>query len=155
MKEASMSERKPIRRALISVYEKERLLELGQVLADSDIKIFSTGSTATTLAAAGIAVTEISSYTGFPEILDGRVKTLHPRVHSAILADQLRLYATNYGRISYVIHLGQIASPILNYKWRRYRGFNPHNHHIHISFRKDQDSNSEFFNIPLLGGSNE
>jgi phosphoribosylaminoimidazolecarboxamide formyltransferase/IMP cyclohydrolase len=88
MKEASMSERKPIRRALISVYEKERLLELGQVLSDSDIKIFSTGSTATTLAAAGITVTEISSYTGFPEILDGRVKTLHPRVHSAILADQ-------------------------------------------------------------------
>jgi len=74
---------------------------------------------------------------------------------SAILADQLRLYAKNHGRISYVIHLGQIASPILNYKWRRYRGFNPHNHHIHCSFRKDQDSNSEFFNIPLLGGSNE
>jgi len=74
---------------------------------------------------------------------------------SAILADQLRLYAKNYGRISYVIHLGQIASPILNYKWRRYRGFNPHNHHIHCSFRKDQDNNSEFFNIPLLGGSNE
>ena len=74
---------------------------------------------------------------------------------SAYLADQLRLYAKNYKRISYVIHLGMIASPILNYKWRRYKGFSPHNHHIHISFRTDQDNNSEFFNIPLLGGSNE
>ena len=74
---------------------------------------------------------------------------------SAYLADQIRLYAKRYGRIHYVIHLGMIASPILNYKWRRYRGYNLHNHHIHISFRKDQDFNSEFFNIPLLGGSNE
>jgi len=74
---------------------------------------------------------------------------------SAYLADQLRLYAKNHKRISYVIHLGMIASPILNYKWRRYKGFSPHNHHIHISFRTDQDNNSDFFNIPLLGGSNE
>lgn len=74
---------------------------------------------------------------------------------SAYLADQLRQYAKHNGRILYVIHLGQIASPIFNYKWRRYRGYNLHNHHIHISFRKDQDNNSEFFNIPLLGGSNE
>ncbi len=70
-------------------------------------------------------------------------------------ADQIRLYAKHEGRIHYVIHLGMIASPIMNYKWRRYRGYNPHNHHIHISFRKDQDNNSEFFNIPLLGGTNE
>jgi len=74
---------------------------------------------------------------------------------SIYLANQLRLYAKDYGRISYVIHMGQIASPILNYKWRKYRGFSPHNHHIHISFRKNQDLNSEFFNIPLLGGKNE
>jgi hypothetical protein len=74
---------------------------------------------------------------------------------SAYLADQIRLYARNYGRVSYVIHLGMIASPLLNYKWRRYKGFSPHNHHIHISFRTDQDNNSDFFNIPLLGGSNE
>jgi hypothetical protein len=74
---------------------------------------------------------------------------------SAYLADQLRLYAKNHKRISYVIHLGMIASPILNYKWRRYKGFSPHNHHIHISLRTDQDNNSDFFNIPLLGGSNE
>jgi phosphoribosylaminoimidazolecarboxamide formyltransferase/IMP cyclohydrolase len=83
-----MSDRKPIRRALISVYDKERLLELGQVLAEAGVEILSTGSTAKTLNDAGIAVTEVSSYTGFPEIMGGRVKTLHPRVHSGILADQ-------------------------------------------------------------------
>ena len=83
-----MSERKPIRRALLSVYDKDRLLELGQVLSDAGVEILSTGSTAKTLADAGIAVTEVSSYTGFPEIMGGRVKTLHPRVHSGILADQ-------------------------------------------------------------------
>ena len=83
-----MSDRKPIRRALLSVYDKDRLLELGRVLADAGVEILSTGSTAKTLADAGIAVTEVSSYTGFPEIMGGRVKTLHPRVHSGILADQ-------------------------------------------------------------------
>jgi phosphoribosylaminoimidazolecarboxamide formyltransferase/IMP cyclohydrolase len=83
-----MSDRKPIRRALLSVYDKERLLELGQVLADAGVEILSTGSTAKTLSDAGISVTEVSSYTGFPEIMGGRVKTLHPRVHSGILADQ-------------------------------------------------------------------
>ena len=83
-----MSDRKPIRRALLSVYDKDRLLELGHVLAEAGVEILSTGSTAKTLSDAGIAVTEVSSYTGFPEIMGGRVKTLHPRVHSGILADQ-------------------------------------------------------------------
>ena len=83
-----MANRKPIRRALVSVYDKERLLELGQCLADAGVEILSTGSTAKTLASAGIAVTEVSSYTGFPEIMGGRVKTLHPKIHSGILADQ-------------------------------------------------------------------
>jgi phosphoribosylaminoimidazolecarboxamide formyltransferase/IMP cyclohydrolase len=83
-----MANRKPIRRALVSVYEKSRLLELGQCLADAGVEILSTGSTAKTLADAGIAVTEVSSYTGFPEIMGGRVKTLHPKIHSGILADQ-------------------------------------------------------------------
>jgi len=77
------------------------------------------------------------------------------RGDSAYLADQLRQYGKTHGRISYVIHLGKIASPVLGWRWRPYRGFSPHNHHIHISFKKDQDNNSEFFNIPLLGGSNE
>lgn len=83
-----MSDRKPIRRALVSVYDKSRLLELGAALDKAGIEILSTGSTAANLAAAGIAVTEVSDYTGFPEIMGGRVKTLHPRVHSGILADQ-------------------------------------------------------------------
>ena len=74
---------------------------------------------------------------------------------SAYLADQIRQYAKNNRRISYVIHLGKIASPVLGWRWRTYRGFSPHNHHIHISFSKDQDNNSDFFNIPLIGGSNE
>lgn len=74
------------------------------------------------------------------------------RGDSAYLADQIRQYGKNYGRISYVIHLGKIASPVLGWRWRPYRGFSPHNHHIHISFKKDQDNNSEFFDIPLLGG---
>lgn len=83
-----MSELKPIRRALVSVYDKRRLLEIGKVLSDAGIEILSTGSTAAALATAGIPVTEVSAYTGFPEIMGGRVKTLHPRVHSGILANQ-------------------------------------------------------------------
>jgi phosphoribosylaminoimidazolecarboxamide formyltransferase/IMP cyclohydrolase len=83
-----MSDRKAIRRALVSVYDKDRLLELGKLLTDAKIEIVSTGSTAKMLAEAGYAVTEVSSYTGFPEIMGGRVKTLHPKIHSGILADQ-------------------------------------------------------------------
>ena len=83
-----MADRKVIRRALVSVYDKDRLLELGAVLAKADIEIVSTGSTAKTLQSAGFAVTEVSEYTGFPEIMGGRIKTLHPKIHSGILADQ-------------------------------------------------------------------
>ena len=83
-----MSDPKVMRRALISVYDKTRLVEIATVLSDAGIEILSTGSTAAQLAKAGIAVTEVSTYTGFPEIMGGRVKTLHPRVHSGILADQ-------------------------------------------------------------------
>jgi phosphoribosylaminoimidazolecarboxamide formyltransferase/IMP cyclohydrolase len=83
-----MSNRKPIRRALVSVYNKDRLVEVGAALNNAGVEVISTGSTAANLAAAGIAVIEISEYTGFPEIMGGRVKTLHPRVHSGILADQ-------------------------------------------------------------------
>ena len=83
-----MTERKTIRRALLSVYDKDRLLEIGSALSGAGVEILSTGSTAQTLQAAGIAVTEVSSYTGFPEIMGGRVKTLHPKIHGGILADQ-------------------------------------------------------------------
>ncbi len=83
-----MSERKVIRRALISVYDKTGLIELGSALHKSGVEILSTGSTAKTLAAANIPVIAVEDYTGFPEMMGGRVKTLHPRIHGGILADQ-------------------------------------------------------------------
>ena len=83
-------DRVPIRRALISVYNKTGLTELAQGLSAAGVSIVSTGSTAKQIAAAGIEVTEVSEVTGFAECLDGRVKTLHPRVHAGILADRRR-----------------------------------------------------------------
>lgn len=79
--------RRPIRRALISVYDKEGLEDLARGLAQAGVEIVSTGSTARRIADAGVAVTEVEQLTGFPEVLEGRVKTLHPRVHAGILAD--------------------------------------------------------------------
>ncbi|MFJ3029704.1 bifunctional phosphoribosylaminoimidazolecarboxamide formyltransferase/IMP cyclohydrolase [Curtobacterium sp. NPDC087080] len=80
----------PVRRALISVSDKSGLLELAGALADAGVELVSTGSTAQTIRDAGYTVTDVSSVTGFPESLDGRVKTLHPAVHAGLLAD-LRL----------------------------------------------------------------
>ncbi|HKT56669.1 MAG TPA: bifunctional phosphoribosylaminoimidazolecarboxamide formyltransferase/IMP cyclohydrolase [Microbacterium sp.] len=80
----------PVRRALISVSDKAGLLPLAQALAGAGAEIVSTGSTAATIRGAGIPVTDVSEVTGFPESLDGRVKTLHPAVHAGLLAD-LRL----------------------------------------------------------------
>jgi phosphoribosylaminoimidazolecarboxamide formyltransferase / IMP cyclohydrolase len=80
--------KKNIRRALISVYDKDRLIEIGAALHSVGVELLSTGSTAKNLLEAGIPVTEVSNYTGFPEIMDGRVKSLHPRIHAGILADQ-------------------------------------------------------------------
>ncbi|WP_330228421.1 bifunctional phosphoribosylaminoimidazolecarboxamide formyltransferase/IMP cyclohydrolase [Nocardia sp. NBC_00508] len=82
-----MSERKPISRALVSVYDKTGLVELATGLHAAGIELISTGSTAGKIADAGIPVTKVEDLTGFPETLDGRVKTLHPRVHAGILAD--------------------------------------------------------------------
>lgn len=79
--------RRPVRRALISVYDKTGLTELARGLAEAGVEIVSTGSTAQRIADAGIEVTPVDSLTGFPECLEGRVKTLHPRVHAGILAD--------------------------------------------------------------------
>lgn len=81
-----MSTRK-IRRALISVYDKTGLEELARGLDEAGVEIVSTGSTATKIAEAGVPVVNVSDLTGFPECLDGRVKTLHPKVHAGILAD--------------------------------------------------------------------
>ncbi|MDR0836845.1 MAG: bifunctional phosphoribosylaminoimidazolecarboxamide formyltransferase/IMP cyclohydrolase [Propionibacteriaceae bacterium] len=82
-----MSERKAIRRALVSVYDKTGLAELAAGLHAAGVQIVSTGSTAATIAAAGVPVTAVEELTGFPECLEGRVKTLHPRVHAGVLAD--------------------------------------------------------------------
>jgi phosphoribosylaminoimidazolecarboxamide formyltransferase/IMP cyclohydrolase len=79
--------RRPIRRALISVYDKTGLVDLARGLHAAGVDIVSTGSTAKTIAAKGIPVTRVEDVTEFPEVLDGRVKTLHPRVHAGLLAD--------------------------------------------------------------------
>ena len=83
-----MSAQIPIRRALVSVYDKTGLEELGRGLAQAGVQVVSTGSTAAKLREAGVDVTPVDELTGFPECLDGRVKTLHPRVHAGILADR-------------------------------------------------------------------
>ena len=80
--------KKNFRRALVSVYDKNRLIEVGTALHAAGVEILSTGSTSKNLIAAGIPVTEVSDYTGFPEIMDGRIKSLHPRIHAGILVDQ-------------------------------------------------------------------
>lgn len=82
--------RRPVRRALLSVYDKSGLVELATALHEAGVELVSTGSTAATVAAAGVPVTRVEDLTGFPECLDGRVKTLHPRVHAGILADTRR-----------------------------------------------------------------
>ena len=84
----STADRRPIRRALISVFDKTGIADLARALAGAGAEIVSTGSTAATIRDAGVEVTEVEAVTGFPEMLDGRVKTLHPRIHGGILADQ-------------------------------------------------------------------
>ena len=75
-----------IRRALLSVSDKAGLAELGQALAARGVELVSTGGTAKALREAGLTVQDISDLTGFPEMMDGRVKTLHPKVHGGLLA---------------------------------------------------------------------
>jgi hypothetical protein len=76
---------------------------------------------------------------------------------TADLVEQIRKYAkrAKKKRISYIIYNGRIASPILNWKWRKYRGSNPHKAHFHISFTTLGDNDGSFFNIPMLGGTDE
>ena len=71
------------------------------------------------------------------------------------VANQIRLYAKRdkSKRISYIIFAGRIASPRMGWRWRKYRGSNPHNAHMHVSFTKKGDTDGSFFNIPLLGGT--
>jgi len=89
---------KPITRALISVTDKSGIVEFGKFLAEHHVEILSTGGTAKVLREGGVKVTEVSDFTGFPEMLDGRVKTLHPKIHGGIL-----------GRRDLPSHLEQMA----------------------------------------------
>src|SRR6266480_2271364 len=75
----------PVRRALLSVSDKTGLVELARSLAGRNIEILSTGGTAQLLTQHGVPVREVAAYTGFPEIMDGRVKTLHPKIHGGLL----------------------------------------------------------------------
>ncbi|SCG34189.1 bifunctional phosphoribosylaminoimidazolecarboxamide formyltransferase/IMP cyclohydrolase [Micromonospora halophytica] len=84
---ATQDARRPIRRALVSVYDKSGLVDLARALHDAGVEIVSTGSTASMISGAGVPVTPVEQVTGFPEILDGRVKTLHPKIHGGLLAD--------------------------------------------------------------------
>ena len=92
---------RPIRRALVSVFHKEGLEPLAQAFIAAGTEVVSTGSTAKTLAALGVHVTEVSEVTGFPETLDGRVKTLDPHIHAGILADM-----TNPSHVDELTSLG-------------------------------------------------
>ena len=77
-----------IKTALLSVYNKEGIVEFAKALSEMDIEIISSGGTARTLKEAGVKVTELSDFTGYPEMMDGRVKTLHPKIHGGILMDR-------------------------------------------------------------------
>ena len=82
-----MTERlRPLARALLSVSDKTGLVEFARALAARKVELISTGGTRKALAQAGLAVREVSDLTGFPELMDGRVKTLHPKVHGGLLA---------------------------------------------------------------------
>jgi phosphoribosylaminoimidazolecarboxamide formyltransferase/IMP cyclohydrolase len=81
-------EQLPIQRALLSATDKTGLAELGRFLSECGVELVSTGGTYKTLVEAGLTVTPVSDVTGFPEILGGRVKTLHPRIHAGILANK-------------------------------------------------------------------
>jgi phosphoribosylaminoimidazolecarboxamide formyltransferase/IMP cyclohydrolase len=100
---------RPIKRALISVSDKTGLVGLGRFLTDSGVEILSTGGSAEMLADAGIAVKEVAEYTGFPEMMEGRVKTLHPKVHGGLLgrrdhaADQKIMQEHNISEIDLVV----------------------------------------------------
>lgn len=79
-----MSDLHPVKRALISVSDKSGLIELGQALADRGVELLSTGGSAKALRDAGLDVRDVADVTSFPEMMDGRVKTLHPKVHGGL-----------------------------------------------------------------------
>ena len=102
-----MSTLRPVRRALLSVSDKTGIVEFAKALSAMQVEILSTGGTAKLLAEHGLKVIEVSDYTGHPEIMDGRVKTLHPKIHGGILArrgtDEAVMAANNIGPIDLVV----------------------------------------------------
>lgn len=110
---------RPIKRALLSVSDKSGIVEFARRLSEKGIELLSTGGTAKLLAADGISVTEVSDYTGHPEIMDGRVKTLHPKVHGGILArrgtDEAVMAENNISAIDMVVvNLYPFANTVSN-----------------------------------------
>jgi hypothetical protein len=96
-----------------------------------------------------------------PDPINGKVRAIDVDANldslantSAYLADQIRECAKRDKRISYVIHLGKIASRKTLFRWVKYRGISPHNHHFHVSFTKKGDENGSWFDIPMLGIGN-
>ena len=83
-----MTDVRPVRRALVAVFDKDGVVELARELSALGVELVSSGGTAATISAAGVDVTSVDAVTGFPEMLDGRVKTLHPKIHAGILADR-------------------------------------------------------------------
>ncbi len=114
-----MTSSQPIRRALLSVSDKTGIVEFAKKLAERNIELLSTGGTAKLLASEGLSVTEVSDYTGHPEIMDGRVKTLHPKVHGGILArrgtDEQVMQENNISPIDLVVvNLYPFAATVSN-----------------------------------------
>lgn len=101
---AEAEHRRPIRRALVSVYDKAGLDELVQALHDAGVELVSTGGSAARITGLGLPVTAVEELTGFPECLDGRVKTLHPKVHAGLLAD-----TTNPDHVAQLDELGVVG----------------------------------------------
>ena len=118
---------RPIKRALISVYDKTGLEDLARALGEAGVEIVSTGSTAARIAAAGVAVTPVDDVTGFPEVLEGRVKTLHPFIHSGILADQRKAaHREQIGETRHVVDRGHRHASGRNTSGRGARGDDLH-----------------------------
>ncbi|HQE08862.1 MAG TPA: bifunctional phosphoribosylaminoimidazolecarboxamide formyltransferase/IMP cyclohydrolase, partial [Thermomonas sp.] len=97
----------PVRRALLSVSDKTGLIELARALAQRGVELLSTGGTANAIRDAGLAVQDVSDVTGFPEMMDGRVKTLHPLVHGGLLGraglDDAVMAAHGIGKIDLLV----------------------------------------------------
>ena len=120
-----MSELRKIRRALISVSDKTGIIEFAKELSSFGVQLISTGGTAKSLREAGLAVTEVAEITNFPEMMDGRVKTLHPKIHGGLLArrdvdsHRASLLSHDIETIDFlIVNEGSMQTQNLRYSWR-------------------------------------